>query len=384
MHKVQHVGNRDAFSAQNLDTFTLLSYFDSGFLLRKMILCNQIDLNLLIMSDSNKPDFNDLTINLKDTQFFIAIAKEKGHSFIMLGTYKETKVQHLLCRVGKVFDLDPYGLGIIDPHTVGVSLIKAVFSETQAKINDEGIKRKSFGHLAISYQAYDINFQHYLNFIQILESLQKPINRFKCYKPINKTANTVLLKYTDNKVLDNKSLNNSLFSSFNHLSINNTCRHTAIKLIEETLEQSIPAVSTNFYDNLSYTSFLDYGVPSLSFAFYVLPPPPNGYISLDKEKNKIVEKLYKRMEKMILLEPNSKDTQKKFICLKNFYNQLVQDEIQEPSIDKLLYTIQSWKKEHYTTLNNLRVRYFWDDFIDRKSATLNTVEEIERDLLHKL
>lgn len=62
----------------------------------------------------------------------------------------------------------------------------------------------------------------------------------------------------------------------------------------------------------------------------------------------------------------------------------MQDEIQEPSIDKLLYTIQSWKKEHYTTLNNLRVRYFWDDFIDRKSATLNTVEEIERDLLHKL
>ncbi len=324
-----------------------------------------------------------ISIDLDNTQFFIAIAKKKAHSFIMLGTYGQNKVQHLLCRVGKVFDLKRNADDTIPVSSLFNALGDAAFSSAAAKIQDEGLSRKKQGHQSISYQAYDINFQQYLDFIRILESTQTRLNSFECYKPIGRQYNTIMLERTRHKIFKPRPLAGGLFAATNTISINNNCRHGAIKLVEETLHTSIsPLVSTNFFSELPYHTFLEFGVPSQNLAFYVLPPPPNAYTSLNSEKKNAMEKLYKRMEQMVLLEPNSETTQEKFACLKDFYKQLVAEQ-QEPSLDKLLASIHSWKKEHYSLLSHLRKTYFWDDFITRKSATLTTIEEIERDLANE-
>jgi hypothetical protein len=326
-----------------------------------------------------------ISIDLFDTHFFIAIGKKKGHSFIMLGIHKANKVQELLCRVGKVFDLKENADKEVEICSVFDALAGASFSSTAAKIQDEGLNRKKLGHDAISYQAYEISFQQYLEFIRILESIQTARNSFKCYKPISRTYNTILLESTREKVLKARPLAGTLFSAIHDLSLDNNCRHGAIKLVEETLGQPVsPLVSTNFFNDLPYKTFLDFGVPSQDIPFYVLPPPPNSYTSLNAEKIKILEKLYNRMEQILLLDPNSEATQKKFNCLKDFYKGQIAEEIKEPSIERLLYNIQTWKKENYQVLTTLRKTYFWDELFTRKSATLNMIEEMEGDLMDEM
>lgn len=53
-----------------------------------------------------------ICINKETDHFFISIGKINQHSFIMLGVYDDFQVSHLLCRVGKIFDLPNQTKGI--------------------------------------------------------------------------------------------------------------------------------------------------------------------------------------------------------------------------------------------------------------------------------
>lgn len=318
-----------------------------------------------------------LILNLDDSQFFIAIGKSKAHSFVMLGTYQDNQVQHLLCRVGKGFHLENKAL-----CSVLAALSHSVYSTTAAKCFDEGISRKKLGHHPISYQAYDLSFAQYLEFVRILEAIQEEENKFFCYKLIERQSNWVVLEATSELIGDEKrSLSPDLFSALHRLSLENTCRHGAIKLIEETLQQPVsPMVSRSFFSELACRTFMDFGVPSPDLPFYVLPPPPNSYQKLGAEKMLLLQGLYTRMQEMLLLDANSQATQEKFLCLKNFYQQQLIDEIKEPSLERLLFSIQQWKNEHSTLLNKLRKTYFWDEFMTRKSKTFTMIETLEQEL----
>lgn len=320
-----------------------------------------------------------ITIDLDRSEFFIAIAKKQAHSFIMLGTYENNTVQHLLCRVGKVFDLEKREI-----CSVFGALAGAVASSTASKVQDEGLTRKNSKWKAITYQAYTISFEQYQEFIQLLESLQTATNIFDCYKPVKRQQKLVTLEKTPYKVFQDRPLSEHLFTALNRLSIDNTCRHGAIKLVEETLHQPIsPLVSTNFFNELPYKTVLEKGAPSNDLPFYVLPPPPNTYSLVSKSKAQVLLRLYNRMEKMLLIDPYSESTQNKFQCLKDFYKQQVADEVQEPSIERLLFDIKQWKDEHAALLNDLRKTYFWDTFMTRKSATRTMIEELEHDLIQQ-
>ena len=320
-----------------------------------------------------------ITLDLNKAQFFIAIAKKNSHSFVMLGTHENNRVQHLLARVGKFFDVKRNTYNEVEVCGVLEALTGAAFTSTKAKIVDEGIKREKLGHAAISYQAYELSYRQYLEFIRLLESVQTRKNPFFCYKPKMQKDKLVELEFTSERHFKARPVAGTLFAALNTLSINNNCRHGAITLIEEALGYPVSSqVSSNFFSNLPYNSYLDFGVPSSNVPFYVLPPPPTNIFN--KEKKEVLEKLYQRMERMLIIEPDSKSTQKKFACLKDFYKQQIADEIREPSIERLLVDLNTWKKENYLLLNSLRKTYFWDDLYTRKSATLTMVEDIEKDL----
>lgn len=319
-----------------------------------------------------------ITINKNTDHFFIAISKLAQHSFLMLGTYDQNKVVHLLCRVGKVYD----GGSNLSCLAELKEQLDLVFFNKQSRLKDEGLSRSAEGKLPISYQAYDISFEQYLEFIQILEDLQirSQQKKFKCYKPKQEVGTQVTMKLTSDLYSVPKVNSESVNKAVDQLNINNTCRHTAIKLVEQI--QGIPVsslVSSQFFINLPYQTTLDYGKPSVNTPFYVLPIPPAAFCDLSSEKKRVAERLYRQMERMLLIEPNSEQTQNKFNCLKRFYTTLLGQQ-KHSGLDELLENIINWKQSNELTLSVLRKTYIWDSFFTRQSATMKLVTEMTQDL----
>ena len=322
---------------------------------------------------------NTITINKDQDHFFIAICKQGNHSFLMLGIYEQNRVPQLLCRVGKFFDVprNPRDRNCFNSSRL---LLNALFSSSRAKIIDERLSRANKGETPISYQAYDLSYQHYLEFIQRLEGLQTGDNKYKCYKPVAENGNEVSLSLTSALVFTPQTDAGDISDDTSEVSIKNTCRHTAIKLIEEVQHTPISSlVSSNFLSNLPYQTRLDYGKPSDAIPFYVLPPSPAAYPDLSEEKRSVLTKLYGRMERVLLIDPYSVQTQNKFQGLKDLYAEIAGPQ-KDLTLDELLFSIQSWKEANKSTLNVLREKYFWDYFFTRESATSRLITEIEHDL----
>lgn len=320
-----------------------------------------------------------IIINKKTDKFFIAIAKESDHSFIMFGVYDQNRVQHLLCRVGKFVaeedDSESNGCVVLVTR-----ILSAFFSSVKAKLTNERTFRNRQGSIPISYQAYEANYNQYLEFIRLLENQQTEENAFPCYKPVDSDGDNVVFEKTSWCIYPPEAVKDCLKVETDELSIDNTCRHTAIKLIEEIQHERISSqISPTFFVDLPYETKLDFGVPSTEIPFYVLPPSPLAYPQLDPVKFNIIKKLYHRMEGLLLTEADSLQTVNKFNCLKDLYNEITGLQ-KEVSLNELLLNIQSWKQENKIVLNQLRKTYFWDAFFKRESATMTLVKEIEQDL----
>jgi hypothetical protein len=322
-------------------------------------------------------------INKKTDKFFIAIAKEADHSFIMFGIYDQNQVEHLLCRVGKFVaeEDEPDSNGCV---VFTKRLFSAFFSSVKARLTNERTFRNKEGNIPISYQAYEATYEQYLNFIRLLENRQTEENAFPCYKPVASEGDSIVLEKTSECIYTPDSAKSCLKEDMDELSIDNTCRHTAIKLIEEIQQERISSqISSEFFVNLPYSTQLKFGVPSTDIPFYVLPPSPLAYPDLGDVKFKIIKKLYHRMEELLLTEGDSIQTANKFNCLKDLYNEITGPQ-KELSLNELLGSIQSWRQEHKTVLNQLRKTYFWDAFFKRESATMTLVKEIEQDLQQEI
>jgi len=321
-----------------------------------------------------------ITINKKTDHFFISICKIHAHSFLMLGVYDKNRVSHLLCRIGK------WGYSKKDPKkseysfTVGY-LFNLLFFSVRAKLTDEGVFRERESPNPINYQAYDITYEQYLEFIQKLEGLQETDNIFRCYQPIEENGDEVTLIFA--RLCSSHTNLDKLKSTSDNLCIGNTCRHTAIAVIEEVEHAPISAVSSlvskTYFIDLPYKTQLAYGMPTFDIPFYVLPAPPAAFPGLSEMERRVAKKLYKRMEHMLLLDPDSLQTQNKFASLKNLYTKIVRPQ-KKVTLEELLLSVQSWKEENQSTLSVLRKTYLWDRFFTRKSATMKMITEIEADI----
>lgn len=323
-----------------------------------------------------------ITVDVQAERFFIALCKQEEHTFLMLGTYYEHRVTRLLCRVGKFFNRD----GEPDHWSTSPKLlIRAFFSSARAHLQNEGLYRDRKASTPISYQAFDISFSNYCEFVRFLESIQTEKNRFYCFKPLSKSAedpNKMDMDVTDDPYFAPLA-KPELAYEVSHINLSHTCRHTGMKLIEEVTKNSISnmssTISSYFFVDLPNTTRLDYGLPSNDIPFYVLPPPPASYPGLNAEQFKIVAKLYRRMESLLDLDPHSEQTQDKFNSLKNLYREMVNMQPDVP-LEDLLKGLQEWKQANAKNLGTLRETFFWDSFFTRRSATLKMFDEIELSL----
>ncbi|MFA6303296.1 MAG: hypothetical protein WC627_09230 [Legionella sp.] len=324
----------------------------------------------------------NLKINPATTKFFISINQQGPHTFIMAGIYEEIKTLHVLCRVGKIADTENLSLNLC--LNVLSWFFNTCFFSTKAILKDEGVARKHSNATDIHYQAYEITYEHYLELVQLLESVQTTSNKFTCYKPNASYGDTVELRLTSDLILDKKPKYPALEKSANELSINNNCRHTAIYLVEQVSKTHIsPMVSTLFTSKLPYSTRLEFGEPTTTIPFYVLPVSPAAFNDINKTQKYILEKLYRRMEQLVTIDPESLHTQKKFLALKSLYNEQLGPQ-KNLSLHELLVSIQSWKKANKDILSPLRKKYFWDDYITRQSASSKLLDEIEQNLYIEL
>jgi hypothetical protein len=320
-----------------------------------------------------------ITIDTNTDRLFIAICKDGVHSFVMLGSYNGYKVTHLLCRVGKVVALpNKKDRSCFD---VCSAIKDAIIDKAPAIVQDEGTYREEKGQKPISYEAYDISLSQYSEFVRTLELLQTEKNKYQVYKPTKQAGSEVEFVKTSKVLYAPLNDGDRVDRRYCELSLlGNTCRHGAIKLIESVIklpQQSM--VSSYFFVNLLNNTQLDYGVPSESIPFYVLPTPPNSFPKLNTAQRMVADKLFSRMETLLTIDPNSSITASKFNHLKELYQHIIGPE-SEPSIHHLLSNIHNWKASHRVEIETLRKTYIWDSFFTRKSATMIMLEELEHDL----
>ncbi|TAL64965.1 MAG: hypothetical protein EPN84_02440 [Legionella sp.] len=326
-----------------------------------------------------------LKIDLKTTQFFLGIGKTQWHSFVFLGIYEGNKVVSLLARAGKGLDKN------VNPNGFCANSWGFFFSEVPGSILiNENLHYNQKGHLPVSYHAYDISYKQYLDYLRMMERLETKGKQFECYKPISYQANQVELELTKNPMFNGfadsekeKKNQDNVRASFARLSLGNTCRHSAINLVETVQDHSIsPQVSSFFYFDLPCKTFLDFGCPTADVPFYVLPKPPMPY-EHSAAHYALAKKLYQRLEQLVLLDPHSPATQAKFNVLKELYLQKF-NVATDLDLKELYAQIVSWKEQNKDNLNYLRKTYFWDYFFSRQSASMSLIEEMENDIKHHL
>jgi hypothetical protein len=299
-----------------------------------------------------------LPYDIKCTDYFIAVAKgENIHSFVMLGVIVDDKPV-FLARVGKV------GL----PH--------------EAKLQRESI----YPYGKLSYQAYAITYQHYLDFIRLMEKsnnaealtcyYRDDINHFECktiYVYKKEDLSRPPLSDDEQQVIDGTK----------KLTLFNTCRHTATDIVAHVVgdKSTTDRISRLYFINLPVTAhFVDGQTEDY---FYVFPLPPSGFCEVDDNlKYKQLTVIYKRMEALITKEPQHQITKKKFDALKKLY--IEQAGIPDTHLDVALQSILQWQEDNRTLVSYLRKPSFFSRCFGLKSSTETMVTSLTQELEEEL
>lgn len=326
----------------------------------------------------------DDTIEIsKKREFFVAIAKQGIHSFMMLGVVEPDGTNRLLARVGKTNDIDP------DSTKALVMIGKTIWSTTQARLADEGISRSENTETEIRYQAYSVNYDQavdFLNLIREIEEKQKVTDQeereaIMGFIPVTEKGEQVTFKYGELSQLSSAKTNPKsefLSKQASEINVVNTCRTTALNMVEAVLG-FITKVSQFFFVSPKYKTTLDAGLPNKN-SFYILPPPPNTYEHLSSTQQKVLRNLYKKMEEIPSKNPKSLETRAKFDAIKDIYKKISGEN--KLSANQLLEKIIEHEHKNAKALHAKRDPSFLSRLFGLKSSTEKTFSSIKKKLQH--
>jgi serine/threonine protein kinase len=339
---------------------------------------DQIQAKLLELEVKCNADEKDIIVN-KNDEFFISLGTAENHSFIMLGVMQNGEPT-LLGRVGKKMDR---GLSEAEFY------LKSIVSHAPSGLKKE---RSDLNGLDIGYSAYAINYNQYLEFRTLLSASPKS-EKITMYQPEQVVGDMVLMREKALPKLDlNKDLKekgHKIIKDSQKISLSNTCRHTAIALIEyaQGIKHLTDNVSRTYFRDLPLTIKFADNKPDPSQHFYVFPLPPNFYGKEDKAKYDILKTLYKRMEDVIKKDPNGDKAINNFEALKKLYCQqasLVSKVDKKQQIEDALQGIKDWKIEHSKIISELRNQSRIGKALGYKASTEEMVEKLEDSLSKKL
>lgn len=336
-----------------------------------------------------------ITLNKKD-EYFISIAKQGMHSFMMLGVIKDGQPK-LLARVGKTNDIDP------DCSSQFAMTKKAITTKILSRIADEGLSRKKGSIADISYQAYAINYEQVKEFLGMIAEIEqrqiknpeivKGIKRkygsdgieekaIKCFVPVKENGDVVkfkLKKLKECEFLTTEEIkaktSSEIASGAQKIHLNNTCR-TSSKNIVEAILGFATDVSSYFFIAPKHQSKLIAGQPKKE-SFYVLPPPPNC-ANVSKEQEAVLKKIYKRLEEIPKLNPESPETRKKFDALKSMYKDIAGEN--HLSAKALFGKILEHEDKNQNSLFEKRSPNFLSKLFSLSSSTKRMFDDMENGL----
>ncbi|WP_028389259.1 hypothetical protein [Legionella fairfieldensis] len=256
----------------------------------------------------------DVDVN-DDDEFFIALCQSGFHSYIVAGVQRKGQFR-LLLSVGKY------------SFSTSLTLIKEVlFSHSKAFLSNEYLAHGRYNieanqydtprEVQASYSAYAINYIQYLKLIDLIEKASPFI---RCYRPVEQTGSLIKLEWRQG---NNQGVNPSVIDNINNLTIRNTCRTTALDIVDYIAHPLLSAkVSRKFYKPLPLKTIFQNGYAQ---HLYILPQP------LDAKKTQNISPLirevfidiYKRLDDLLCSTHRSISTREKFEAIKNVYNELI-------------------------------------------------------------
>ncbi|WED44434.1 hypothetical protein [Legionella cardiaca] len=337
------------------------------------------------------------TIKVKrDDEFFLAIAKEGIHSFVMLGVVQDNKPL-ILARVGKTNDIDS---DVRSPLKLGV---KYITTGTLGRLADEGIEQDDG---EINYQAYAINYEQYKEFLALIWTMEQEqkknptiLNELNTnYYVVERAKNAAISCYVPHEPTEggeieliHEELGTNTFvpkegkeEQFNKAAtntqkiqiINNSCRTTALNILDIVLGFKAN-VSKHFFVAPAYkTQFIDKKLDADSF--YIFPPPPTAYKDLGKTQRAVLEKLYKRLEEIPHKDTREQATRDKFAALKTMYNSIAGKN--NLSASDLLQCISEHEKGKEEVLYAKRSPSKLSTFFNLSSSTKKMVDSMKEKL----
>lgn len=348
----------------------------------------------------------------KKSEFFITIAKKGIHSFVMLGVVMDGRPE-ILASIGKGNGIDKRAGGDCGQKVTYFGNLLG--SHTDGFIVDES--RINLQHVVpISYQAYSITYEQYLEFLTITRDLQRaqleyykdredPQGEYKklsipeqsvlwlrrgikCYIPQEENSDQITFEYQGVDTFDgesayaDKAIRREIIDGARDFNVSNTCRTSARSILNYTLQYS-PNVPALFAIGLEYQTKLVLGKPTPN-TFYILPSPPNCF-QVNPTQMNVLNELYQKLENLPKNQPSSEVTRKKFNELKHIYQEIAGEP--QLSLVLLLDKITTHRITHNSLFDIRRssmVNRFIAEMFGMKTGTQQTYDRMEKAIIEEM
>ena len=374
-------------------------------------------------------------------ELFIAICKDRLHSFIIVGTQNKDG-NHILCAGGKYCILKSSGCMIKNTILKLKHSLAFLFHVLPGKLRQEDFYTENEDTL-ITYKAYTFSEKQYEHFLESLSHCEKKSDYLGAYKkqaggysysplvtydlclglpddntqleknklyiehkgglfkytvihpsgeiitdsitqgelsceidaPLNIDKISPLLpdilKITSKRGHTEKST--TLDRSIGTVSVDNSCRHTAIKLLKCGLDAKFSKkddISSCFLESLPFTTNIH--ERKLQGPLWILPVPPRKQ-DLTPDAYQVLSKIYKQLENIPKHYTKNKTTDKKFQQLKKLYLDL--DTRKVYSVEEFFKCIKEWEENNRGLIDTQRGFHLFKTTKTRK--TINDLLELE-------
>lgn len=296
----------------------------------------------------------------ENSEFFIALCKNEVHSFLAAGVKNGEQIT-LLVAVGKQALGSLTATEIISLHPRFAAAIKnETFMLKEAYQMDMEPQKNR-----IRYKAYSIRYEDYLNLLTHLKEISLMQNRLPIMAYCPTVQDPKILRWQSTHYWpngqgiprDNSTLTHS---GFEHISLGNTCRHSALKLIAQAMQvepRDLHLSSFFLRKPPLKTQFAGRTVDQSQYPFCILPPPPPLLHHESEEKSRVLKRLYHRLEQLF------EDSQKKpaalgqFNELKELYLQLSDEHL--ISLLDMIHFLDNWEAEHQELVSSANPHGFF-------------------------
>ena len=281
------------------------------------------------------------TIVKKDAEFFISLCQSGKHSFVYVGVLDARQQVHTLSIIGKAF-VERIGL---------VKWSSFLIDEYNCWLNLPNQK--------IKFKSFNLTYSQVVDYFDIVGAYNQTINHYNLSCDENNYYFTLLDNQCNYSDLRLSSANP------NFLTLCNTCRHTAIEIIEQINQQTmVNNRQRQFFITPPWQGVMINGTLT-AYPFYILPSPPNtNWLKYSLKKYRILKSLYSCLYRLAKKPSTCKENDYiKFSKLKELYNKLTELKFDSEQFISIIKTWESKNKEiidtyRCTTLvSNFRMNY---------------------------